>query len=156
MSVIISSTIKSNITQRDGRLSITEVHVSSAGEEITWSYKAPADTDMKVLLAQHAVDIGKGLESAEAGQIVSDAMNGINIVGVVPKYITQKKAYKEVIKAMLIADSDTARRMMPTIMALTDDDINHGFANKLEKIRRRQRNLSDIQTIVDIDSGDVE
>lgn len=32
MSVIISSTIKSNIPQRDGRLSITEVHVSSAGE----------------------------------------------------------------------------------------------------------------------------
>ena len=46
MSVIISSTIKSNIVQADGRLSIVEVHVSRAGEEITRSYKAPADTGM--------------------------------------------------------------------------------------------------------------
>ena len=57
---------------------------------------------------------------------------------------------------MLIAESDTARKMMPTIMALMDDDINMCFANKLEKIRRRQGNLKDIQIIVDIDSGDIE
>ena len=156
MSVIVSSTIKSNIVQADGRLSITEVHVSSAGEEITRSYKAPADTDMDALLAQHAVAIGKGLESAEASSIVSDAMNGINIVGAVPKYIKQSKTYKQVIKAMLIADSDTARRMMPTIMALMDDDINMCFANKLAKIRRRQGRLNNIQTIVDSDLEDVE
>ncbi|MGR3302397.1 MAG: hypothetical protein ACUZ8I_07810 [Candidatus Scalindua sp.] len=156
MTVIVSSTIKSNIVQADGRLSIVEVHVSNAGEEITRSYKAPADTDMETLLAEHAISIGKGLESAEAGQIVSNAMSGINIVGVVPKYITQKKAYKEVIKALLIADSDTARKMMPTIMALTDDDINNGFANKLVKIRKRQGNLNSIQTIVDMDIEDIE
>lgn len=156
MSVIISSTIKSNIPQIDGRLSIVEVHVSSAEEEVHRSYKAPAGTDMDALLAQHAVDIGDGLKEVEEQSFVSNAQNGVNVVGVTPKYITQAKAYKEVIKALLVADSDTARRMMPTITALTDDDINNGYANKLEKIRRRQGNLNSIQTIVDTDSGDVE
>lgn len=154
--VIVSSIIKSNIHQRDGRLSITEVHVSSAGEEVHRSYKAPSGSDMDMLLAQHAIDISNALQDSEAQNLVSQASSGVNIINIAPKYITKRRALRTLLKAFLISNSDDGRKMLITLNSLTDNQINQDYSFKLTKIKRRRANLNLIKNIVDVDSEDIE
>lgn len=156
MTVIVSSMIKSNVPQIDGRLSITEVHVSTAGEEITRSYKAPEGSNMNALLAQHAISIGEGLIESEKGHFVGEALSGVNVVDMTRKYITKKQALRAVLKHLLVTRARDARLMINTLNALTDDNIMAVFPNKLDKIKRRRTRLNEIQVKVDVDDEDVE
>ncbi len=156
MTVIIPSTIKSNIPQADGRLSIVEVHVSSAAEEITRVYKAPSGSDVAALLTQHAIDVSDGLIGAEKGHFVNEAMSGVNVVDAPRKYITKGQALKAVLKHLLRTGARDARLMINTLNALTDGNIIAVYPNRLEKIKRRRTRLNAIQVEVDADDEDVE
>lgn len=77
---IISSKIREDAAQIDGRRYITEIHADHSGREHTVTYLAEPDADTQAALAVHAANVAASLVESEFQALVAHTFAGHSLL----------------------------------------------------------------------------
>lgn len=125
---IVSSRIKEEIKQEEGRRQIIEEHIDSTGEKHFVNYTADEFVDIENLMKNRVEKINEYLVEKEINEYLYKISNGENVIGLVYTETTQKQRVNQFLiwvkEKFLEGDFQTLKYAYQVIDQFTEEQID--------------------------------
>jgi hypothetical protein len=157
---IVSSIIRQDHAQADGRRRIVEQHTDHLGNEYSASYLGEASIDAAAVMAGRVAGIETRLVDKEENRFVSEVLEGRDLINIVASHSTKNKIWKRLLLEYRKRDARFGIKLLPLLQHInanfTDTQIKNFLditQTKLNAIRARAVSLASLKTDLETDDA---